>query len=367
MDKIKKFIDCYVPIYCCNFKCNYCYISTWTDFKKEQQTSKIDYDPKLIRNALSKKRWGGPMMLNFCASGETLLCKELLPIVKELLEEGHYCMIVTNGVLSQKFEEMSKWDNKLKKRLFIKFSYHFLELRRLNLTKKFFDNVKLMKNSNISFTVELTPSDEYIPYINEIKKECNEYLGALPHVTVARIENSKVPLMSNLTKEDYTKTWSEFNSELFKFKFKIFGEKRKEFCYAGKWSYVLELKTGDLKQCYRGRILQNIYNDINKSIIEEPIGCNCPDPHCWNGHAFLAFGNIPELSTPTFAEERNRKSKIGNWLTNEMEMFMSSKLLESNEILDEKSKKKFNAKSRKYNLKTKVKKIIKKLIVVKRK
>lgn len=364
MEKIKKFIDCYVPVYNCNFKCGYCYISTWTEFEKEKNTAKIEYSPEIIRKALSKERWGGPMMLNFCGAGETLLCKELLPIIKALLEEGHYCMIVTNGSITPKFKEMASWSKELKDRLFIKFSYHFLELKKYKMTDRFFDNVKLMKDNGISFTVELTPSDEYIPYIEDIKQECLNKVGALPHITVCRIENGNVPLMSKLPIDKFKETWGQFDSQLFEFKSKIFGQKRNEFCYAGKWTYVLELVSGNLKQCYRGKTLQNIYKNCSDPIVEEPIGCNCIDPHCWNGHAFLAFGAIPELESPTFAEERNRKTNDGEWLSTSMKNFMSTKLKDSNEQLDESSKKKFNSKSKKYktysNVKNKIKKIIKK-------
>lgn len=363
MDKIKKFIDCFVPIYTCNFKCEYCYISTWKEWKQEQNSKKIEFSPELIRKALSKERWGGNLMLNFCGAGETMLCKELLAIIKELLKEGHYCMIVTNGTITPKFNEISKWPIELRERLFIKFSYHFLELKRLKLTKVFFENVRKMKENHISFTVELTPSDEYIPFINEIKDECTKETGALPHITVCRIENGNVPLMSKLPKEDFIRTWSSFDSKLFDYKIKIFGEKRNEFCYAGAWSYTLQLVDGSLRQCYRGKLLQNIFKNVNEPIKEIPIGCNCPDPHCWNGHAFLAFGDIPELETPTFEVERNRKTDTGDWLTEKMASFMSSKLNESNLEFDNKAKEKFNRKSRNFKnfqkAKHKLKKVIK--------
>ena len=363
MDKIKKFIDCFVPVYVCNFKCNYCYISTWKGWQQKENSKPIEYSPEHIRKALSKNRWGGPLMLNFCGAGETLLCKELLPIIKELLEEGHYCMIVTNGTITPKFKEMASWPEELRSHLFIKFSYHFLELKRLKLTEVFFNNVKLMKQSGISFTVEITPSDEYIPYINEMKETCLKETGALPHITVCRIENGDVPLMSKLNKEEFIKKWSEFDSQLFNFKNEIFGQKRKEFCYAGAWSYTLQLVDGTLRQCYRGRELQNIYKDLEAPIKEEPIGCNCPDAHCWNGHAFLAFGDIPEMNTPTFEEERNRKTESGDWGTEKLAYFMSSKLNESNEEIDDKQKQKYNRKSKNFKnmqtIKNKLRKVIK--------
>ena len=38
-----------------------------------------------------------------------------------------------------------------------------------------------------------------------------------------------------------------------------------------------------------------------KPIRFEAIGCKCTQPHCYNGHAFLTLGDIPELNTPTYA------------------------------------------------------------------
>ena len=51
--------------------------------------------------------------MNFCAGGETLLSDEVLPVVHELLCEGHYVMIVTNGTLTKRFEEISNWSEEL--------------------------------------------------------------------------------------------------------------------------------------------------------------------------------------------------------------------------------------------------------------
>ncbi len=338
MDKIVKFIDCYVPTEACNFKCAYCYIPTLQNFANK--TRKLNYDPEHIGKALTKERLGGVCIFNLCAGGETLLSNDVVPITEELVKNGHYVMIVTNGSISKKFDEIIKIPKKYHDQIFIKFSYHFLELKKLNLMDKFFDNVKKMKDAGISYTIELTPGDVYIPYIDEIKKTCLEKAGALPHVTVARVENEEIPIMTELSREEYIKTWSQFDSPMFDFKIKVFGEKRKEFCYAGKWSYILDLGTGDLRQCYRGRVLQNIFKDISSPIKEEPIGYCCPEPHCFNSHAFLAYGDIPELETPTFAEQRNRISEIdgSEWLCPKMKQIMSQRLYDNNTQLTENEK-----------------------------
>lgn len=333
MEKIKYFIDCGVPTYMCNFKCSYCYISTWENWKQNEKSLKIKYSAEQFKKAFAQKRWGGRIMFNFCAAGETMLCKELLPIIRALLEEGHYCMIVTNGTISNKFDELSNFDKELRKRLFIKFSYHYLELKRLNLLENFFKNVRKMKESKISFTVEITSDDNYVEHIEEIKSRCLKEIGAFPHVTVCREENNDVPVMTKLEKNNFIKIWESFESELFDFKMEIFGKKRKEFCYAGEWSFFLDMGTGDLKQCYRGATIQNVFQNIDKKIKKIPIGSNCPDAHCWNGHAFLCFGAIPDYNCPTYAKMRNRKCIDGSeWLQPEMKEFMESKLNESNRM-----------------------------------
>ena len=73
------------------------------------KTRKIEYTPEYIRKALSIERLGGTCMINLCAGGETLLSKDIVPITKELLEEGHYVMIVTNGSITSRFNEIAEF------------------------------------------------------------------------------------------------------------------------------------------------------------------------------------------------------------------------------------------------------------------
>lgn len=331
MDKIKRFIDCYIPTETCNLRCHYCYITQRRKFNAK--IASFSHSPEEIRHAFSKKRWGGICLINMCAGGETLLSDEVLPVVKELLEEGHYVMIVTNGTLTKRFEEISNWPDYLLNRLFFKFSYHFLEMKRLGWTERFFDNVKRTKEAGASFTVEVTPSDELIPYIDELKENCMKYTGALCHMTIARDDRTKgIDILSDLSWDEYKKVWGDFDSSLFDFKAQIFQKKRNEFCYAGAWSYYLNLESGDLKQCYCGEKIWNIYEKLNEAIPEKPIGHSCSLPYCYNGHAFLALGDIPELDTPTYEEERNRICSDGTqWLKPEMRAFMTTKLYECNE------------------------------------
>lgn len=333
MEKIKRFIDIYVPVTTCTLRCSYCYITTHRLF--EGPLPKFEHKPEFIRQALSKERLGGTCLLNFCAGGETLLAPQLVDYVKELLQEGHYVMIVTNATLTKRFDEIATFPKELTAHLFFKFSYHYTQLKKRNLLDTFFANIRKMRDAGCSFTLEQTPSDDDIPYQDEIIERAIREIGAAPHITVARDERvgGQLPILTELSREEYKKVWGDkYKSELFDYKFSIFEQKRNEFCYAGDWSAYLNLQTGLMKQCYRYNFSWNIYEDVTKPIPWIAIGHNCKELHCYNGHVWLALGDIPELPAPTYAKLRNRVGKDGSeWLQPQMKAFMSSKLYESNE------------------------------------
>ena len=183
MDKIKRFIDCTVPVVTCNLRCPYCYITQERDFLKAMPTFR--YSAEVIGAALTQERLGGVCHFNLCGGGETLLPKEMIDIIFALLKNGHYLAIITNGTVTKQFEKIAQFPKEYLERLFFKFSFHYLELKKRNLLDRFFENINLMRSVGCSISVELTPDDYYIPYINEIKKICMERVGALCHVTVA--------------------------------------------------------------------------------------------------------------------------------------------------------------------------------------
>lgn len=330
MEKMKRFIDCGVGTFACNLRCHYCYVAQ--NFLFTQKIPQFRYSAEHVGKALSKERLGGVCMFNICATGETLLPQAVMDYTKAILAQGHYVMIVTNGTLKKRFEEFAQFPEEYRKRLFFKMSFHYLELKRLNKFDLFFSNVELIKKMGASFTIEVTPSDELIPYIDEMKKVSMEHLGALPHITVARDESKPgYPLLTKLSKEDYIKTWGQFDSMMFDYKISVFGVKRKEYCYAGNWTWTLNLITGTMKQCYQTNFFANIYKNIDKPLKFVNIGHGCKAPHCHNAHAFLCFGAIPELKAPYYYELRNRVCTDGSeWLQPEMKAFMSTKLNETN-------------------------------------
>ena len=334
MNEIKRFIDIYIPTEVCNLKCSYCYIAQRDGFTGK--VNLIQRTPEEVCRALSKKRFGGTMFLNFCAGGETLINAELLPILHALLEEGHYVQVVTNGTLTERFNQIASWEPDILERLFIKFSFHYLELKRLHLFETFWNNISIMREHGVSFTLEITPCDEMIPYIPEIKKVSMEHVGAYPHITVARNNQTKnLEILTSLDRENYKKTWGVFNSAMFDLKMKLLQEKRTEYCYAGEWTLYLNLATGDLKQCYKGDIIDNIYESAENPIHFRPIGRGCREAFCFNGHAWLTWGAIPELDIPTYEHIRNRQTSDGKeWLTPVIKGAFSHKLNESNVILE---------------------------------
>ncbi|WP_195408495.1 radical SAM protein [Bacteroides congonensis] len=363
MDKIKRYIDCYVPITTCTLRCHYCYIVQHGLFANK--VPKLIYSAETVKRALSKERLGGICLINFCAAGETLISKDLLEYIRVLLEEGHYVMVVTIATISKRFDEISSFPSDLLKRLFFKFSYHYLELKERKLLDRFFSNIKKVRDAGCSFTLEVTPSDELIPFIDEMNKKAVEEVGAIPHVTIARDERDpeKLPILTSLNKDEYGKIWGKFKSAIFDYKMKIFEVKRTEFCYAGDWSFYLNLGTGMMTQCYKSLVHQNIFEDIEKPIHFCPMGNNCLEYHCYNGHSYIVLGDIPELDAPTYADLRNRICSDGSeWLKPEMKSFMSTRLYESNKEYTEQEKEAINKKLHKLAVQREVKGKVKKTI-----
>ena len=368
MDKIKKFITCLVPVHACNFRCSYCYLSHHPEDNAYGRGIKNFVEPpERITKFFSIERTEGICYFNLCAAGETMLHPQLIELVSELTKQGHYVDIVTNGTISKAIDNLTiQLNDDQKKHLFIKFSFHYLELISRKMLDQYIDNVNKIKQNGISYTIEITPHDELIPYIDEIKEFSMKHFGAWPHITVARNEGTKeIELLTKLSREEYYKTWSVFDSAMFDFKFSIFNVKRCEFCNAGSWSLSVNLEDGCYDQCYGGERLGNII-DIDRPIYLHAIG-KCREPHCFNGHAFLGFGDIPQIGTRmTYADERDRVMVDGNhWLQPSVLDFFSSKLIESNVELTEQEKNRAYNYNKYLHVKNFAKRVLKKIKVPK--
>ena len=330
--KMKRYIEMYVPVTTCTLHCHYCYIYHKKLFKAALPEFK--YSPEQVKKALTKERLGGTCLINVCGGGETLLPPQMVDYIKALLENGHFVSVVTNGTVSRAFDAIAKFSPELLERLFFKFSYHYIELKTKNLFDLFFGNIRKMRDAGCSFVLELTPNDESIPLIDELKQKAIDELGAACHTTIARNDiapQDSKPILTALCEEDYYKTWDVFESDMLRFKRTIFGKKRTEFCYAGAWSGYVNLGTGIMKQCYCSFMEQQIFENPDKPIKFVPIGRKCKEPHCYNGHAVLTLGTIPELETITYAQLRNRVCLDGTeWLKPKVKAFFSCKLKDTN-------------------------------------
>lgn len=342
-EKVKKIVFFNIPMSICNFRCHYCYLAQETECYQGIQPE-MKFSPEEVAYALRPERIGGLAYFNFCANGETLLVKDLDLYVKALVEYGHYVEIITNMTITKSLDKFLKWPKELLGHVEFKCSLHYQELKNKNLLTVFADNVKRARNAGASINIEITPTDELIPYIDEVKEYSLDNFGALPHITIARNDRTEnIDYLTNLSMEEYDKIWSGFDSDFWRFKKSIFGKKQTEFCYAGLWSLCANLCTGEAGQCYGGRKIGNIFENPNNPFPSCPIG-RCQIAHCYNGHAFLSWGVIPGKNDTYYSELRNRECKDGTeWLQPDLKSFFSSKLEESNELLTEKEEKKYYA------------------------
>jgi len=336
MDKIKCYIDCSISVSICNFRCSYCHVAQHNDFGNAYKP--FQYPVEHIAKAFSPKRFGGICFINLCGNGETLIHPQVIPLTKLLLQDGHYVSLVTNGTITNPLTEISDWPINLRERIFIKFSFHYTELMKFNLLDVFFSNISAVKAAGISFTVELVASDESIPYIDEIKDVCMDKLGAFCHATDPRDHRQEgLPRLTQMELAEHQKVWGQFDSALFDYRQTTWGASRKcEFCYSGEWLVVVNLTSGMLRQCYLGS-MQMVFDDINEPIHFTAVGTHCPYPHCYNSHVRDCFvGVIPHISSPTYAELRNRVCTDGSeWLTEKYKEVFGKRICENNQEYDE--------------------------------
>lgn len=325
-DKISKLILLYIPISICNNQCEYCFINHTGSWNEEKELFK--YSVEQMLQGLTKKRLGGTCLVNLTAKGETLLYKDLVPLAEGLLKEGHYVEIITNGTVKKVIDKFLEFPKDYQKRLFFKISYHYKEILGKKKEEEFWTNVERIKASSCSFSLELMPYDELNNCVEDIIEQCEHHVGAPCHATVGRDDSDKnKKLLTNLSREEYVKKWSKLDSQMFKLKMDLFGVKRKEFCYAGKWSIIIDIASGKAGQCYGRPFTQDIFKDPNKPIEFFPVGYTCLQPFCFNGHSHVALGMLPDVKAPTYEQVRNRVCEDGTeFLKPDCKEFFSQKL-----------------------------------------
>lgn len=209
--KMQRYIGINLPTYGCNLECTYCYLN-----KKNGSEAfpKLWHISKYIRFCLRKKKIG-TAFIGICAYGETLLSDKITELCTDLLHEGHYLHIVTNGTYTSKIKDIISKAEEFEGHLMFKMSFHYLELKKKNLLGKFVESINVIKDSHASFTIELVPSDDLIPLIPEILKFSMKNFGAYPQLTIGRDESNDMKLLTKLSNEEYFSVWSCFDSEMF--------------------------------------------------------------------------------------------------------------------------------------------------------
>ncbi|WP_049962267.1 radical SAM protein [Oribacterium sp. FC2011] len=328
-EKLVKFIDVMVPVASCNLQCKYCYLEQLNIDNKHLPS--VYHDARYIRYSLRKERLGGTAFINLCGIGETMISDYLIPIVKELVEEGHYIQIVTNATMTKRINQLTNAGIN-KSHLFLKCSLHWNQLKEKGLLSQYAGNIKKIKDEGISFTIELVPEDDIVSEISEIKSYCLQSFGALPHVTVARNESyDDYRIDTSMSDDDYKKVWSVFESPLFEFKMNNREKNRYSDCYAGLWAGELNLATGDFYKCTNNPWICNIYENPEEPIPFEKVGARCALPYCFNCHAYLTLGLKPSVIAPTYLEMRDRVTIDGaHWILGDIRNIFSQKLYENN-------------------------------------
>lgn len=328
MDKYIKFIEASVSGSACNMKCNYCYVAQRYD-PDMKDIGVFKYPPEVIGFALRKDRIGGTAYINICGEGETLLAKEMPDVIKNILMQGHYVNVYTNGTLTKRFDEIINiTPPELLTRLSFAFSFHYLELKRLNKLETYFNNFNKMKSAGCSVVSNMVLDDAYLPHIEDIKKITKQNIGAYPQISFPKKhnDNSNWTALTNDVNA-IKKIGAEFESNYLDFTEKYFDYDRKQFCYAGKWSFTLELTTGDIARCYNYHSHQNIFKDTYSKIRLFPIGNTCQCKACGGG-LFLPQGVVPSLHAPSYIYVKNREN--ANWYTPGFKKFLEQQLTANN-------------------------------------
>lgn len=329
MEQIKRFFECLVPVTSCNLRCEYCYVAQLGG--NSGKITECKYSAEQMQSALTKERLGGTCYFSFCGAGETLFHPELPSLVAALLKEGHYVNITTNGTFSKGIERLLALVRPEDCcHLLLSFSLHWIELQKRGLTETFAANVKAVKQAGCSILVQFNLYDGYLPHLDEIREFCLTHFGALPQVAATRKEEGTITLHTNMPVEEYLRIGRTFESPLFEFTMRNFNRPFHKFCYAGAWSFVMNMERGTIRPCYCNGAEVDIFADPESPVPIEPVGVFCHNAYCINSSHYLSLGNIPSMyGAVTYAGLRNREHAA--WFTPELQAFLSQKLYAANE------------------------------------
>ena len=323
---IKKYIGVHIKENLCNLDCSYCYLSANPYRRRENIGVKNPHNPKYIRLCMSRDKMGGSCFICLTASGETMLADNIIEVCHELLKEGHYLHIVTNGTTLKLIDKLIKQTGEYSRNILFKLSFQYIQLKEKKLLNVFSEVVELIHKSPSSYTIELMPHDELCEYVDEVKEYSLQYFGAYPHITLGRDDGRKARLLTDMKATDYFDIWSAFGSPMFDLKRRVYLSNEKS-CRAGEKSLFIDLYSGNISRCVFDESVGNIYLDDIRNLEINSVLNSCPNKYCYNCHVYVPLNILPMDNVPTYAEIRDRIRKDGShWIKENMRRYLSIKL-----------------------------------------
>lgn len=99
-------------------------------------------------------------------------------------------------------------------------------------------------------------------------------------------------------------------------------------CNAGRDSFFIDLYSGVMKRCLFPENMGDFYDD-SISLDFERVGDSCPLNYCFNCHAYLTMGVMPDILAPTYLNIRDRVREDGtHWIKEKMRRFLNARFYE---------------------------------------
>lgn len=342
--KIRKAVTVYVPGNLCNLRCSYCYVSECLQLGHEEKP-RFCYSVKHMIKAFAPERIGGLAYFTVIGGGETLLPPEVIPFVKGLLRYGHVVEVVTNNTLNDKMDELLDMPESELRRLIVKCSLHWTELKRLNKLDDYFNNMRKVIAAGASTYPFLVICKEYESELEEICRTCQREIHALPQCTpcvlsdtqsdflrggAARTEPACTPELVQRVKE---LTHSKLFEESVRF---LDIDPKKVFCYAGPWAFGVYMDTGKIFKCHNVLLEQNFFENIEEPLELDAVGCECGVATCSLQYPFFGLGLIPEVpDVPTYAQMVCDREGL---FTDEVKALMDTKIVDDAQMFSDEEK-----------------------------
>lgn len=216
---------------------------------------------------------------------------------------NHVVTVVTNGTLSKQVDKLIDIEESAVRNLIFKASLHYLELKKKSMLKIYFENIRKVIQKGGSAYPSLVIANEYLPYLEEISEICMEELGNTPHCTPCMVCGNQYDIQHTLavypeiTESLYQRVNNLFDSNVFKESVRFLNiDVQEHYCYAGKWSWIVDMGTGQVSKCHYVAAGKNFFEDIEKKFeSNNPVACSCGISSCALQYNFFSLGIIPDV------------------------------------------------------------------------